>query len=103
MAHQTMRVNGVFGAEHDAAEDRSGHAGPCCRRRTMRRRTNVRAWILGAGAAALSAALAWSPAAPALGAPAIRARLVVGNLNVPTAFTFWPVAFSTYQIRIHDL
>src|SRR6266536_6400215 len=75
----------------------------------MRRRTNVGAWVGIAGAAALSAALAWSPAAPALGAPAIRAKLVVGNLNVPTAFTFgpgnriWYVEKATGQVRVHDL
>ena len=75
----------------------------------MRRRTNVGAWIKIAGAAALSAALVWSPAAPAMGAPALRAKLVVGNLNVPTAFTFgpgnriWYVEKATGQIRVHDL
>src|SRR5512132_535096 len=75
----------------------------------MRRRTNVRAWIRVGAAAALSAALAWSPAAPAQAASAIRARLVVGSLNVPTAFTFgpgnriWYVEKATGQIRIHDL
>src|SRR6266540_2912917 len=75
----------------------------------MRGRTNVRAWIRVAGVAALSAALVWSPAAPALGAPAIRAKLVVGNLNVPTAFTFgpgnriWYVEKATGQVRVHDL
>jgi glucose/arabinose dehydrogenase len=75
----------------------------------MRRRTNVRAWIRVGAAAALSAALAWSPATPAQAASAIRARLVVGSLNVPTAFTFgpgnriWYVEKATGQIRIHDL
>ncbi|TMK30229.1 MAG: PQQ-dependent sugar dehydrogenase [Actinobacteria bacterium] len=75
----------------------------------MRRRTNVRTWIRLTGAAAMTAALAWSPATPAQGAPAIRAKLVVGSLNVPTAFTFgpgnriWYVEKATGEIRIHDL
>jgi glucose/arabinose dehydrogenase len=49
------------------------------------------------------------PPPPALAAPAIRAKLVVGSLNVPTAFTFgpgnriWYVEKATGEIRIHDL
>ena len=75
----------------------------------MRRPTNVRRLIRVGGAVALSVALAWVPEAPALGASAIRARLVVGSLNVPTAFTFgpgnriWFVEKATGRIRIHDL
>jgi len=75
----------------------------------MRHGTKGWGWMRAAGAAALSAALIGSPTAPALAAPAIRAKLVVGGLNVPTAFTFepgnriWYVEKSTGQIRIHDL
>src|SRR5438034_1280265 len=103
------KESGVFGAEDDAAEDGDGHACPCVRRRPMRRRTNVRTWFKLTGAVAMTAAFAWSPATPALGAPAIRAKLVVGSLNVPTAFTFgpgnriWYVEKATGEIRIHDL
>jgi glucose/arabinose dehydrogenase len=74
----------------------------------MRRWTNGWGWLRILGGVALSAALIGSPTAPALAAVTIKAKLVVGSLNVPTAFTFegnriWYVEKSTGQIRIHDL
>ncbi len=75
----------------------------------MRRARSHRGWMRILGAVAIVAALATAPATLAMAATTIRAKLVLGSLNVPTAFTFgpggmlWYVEKSTGEIRVHDL
>lgn len=75
----------------------------------MVRRRNASGWGRVLAAAAITAVLLGSPGAPADAAGAIKAKLVIGGLDQPVAFTFgpgneiWYVEKATGQIRVHDL
>jgi glucose/arabinose dehydrogenase len=74
----------------------------------MKQDQRIRIWMRIVGAAVIVAAMAGARMAPA-SAATIGTELVVGGLNVPTAFTFgpdgtlWYVEKATGRIRIHNL